>query len=142
MRWLIGFKLCCYAFSLLPFSTEDDFGQLEDLVLVFPENSMDEAEECRDISILNNLAIEKTENFSIHIVDMEENVFLHIEWLTIFIRDDDCKSWGGGGGTMLYAYKACLHTQNWSALTLSKAFVEFSIIEGCVTQTTFKSIMI
>ena len=58
---------------------------------MFPVNSMDGADECRDISILNNLAIEKTENFSLHIIDVEENVFLHIEWLTIHIRDDDCK---------------------------------------------------
>jgi hypothetical protein len=58
---------------------------------VFPAGSTEGEEDCIDISILNNLAIEKTENFSLHVVDTEENVFLHIQWLTIAIGDDDSK---------------------------------------------------
>lgn len=70
---------------------ESDFGIVEDFTITFDEGSTDGDTECFDVSIFSNSAFEKTENFSLRIVAVEENVHLHIDELTITILDDDCK---------------------------------------------------
>lgn len=73
------------------FTADTDYGILDEFLRMFEVGSVNGDEDCIDISILNNLAFEKTESLSVHIVAVEATVRIHIAYLTIVIHDDDGK---------------------------------------------------
>lgn len=62
-----------------------------DITVSFPENSEDGSQSCFDVSITNDTLFEKTQNFSLHIGAVEDNVHVHNEYFIVSIHDDDCK---------------------------------------------------
>lgn len=68
-----------------------DYSVLSDFTIIFDETSNDGTTECFDVPILNNLALENTEQFSLSITSVEDNVLLAIANLVIHINDDDSK---------------------------------------------------
>lgn len=59
--------------------------------IIFPADSVNGNQVCFDVSIIDDLAFEKDEYFSLHIVSAEDNVIIHIEYISFHIHDDDCE---------------------------------------------------
>lgn len=60
-------------------------------VLTFPEGSIEGARSCLNISILDDMAFEKTEYFTVDIGNTPGNVQVHIASTSVHIMDDDSK---------------------------------------------------
>lgn len=59
--------------------------------IIFPANSMNGDQVCFGVRIIDDLAFEKDEYFELHIVGAEDNVILHVAYISFHIHDDDCK---------------------------------------------------
>lgn len=76
---------------LLSLSAEQDYIAVNNQTLSFDVGDVDGELRCVDITILDNIAFEKTEHFYVHI-DSETEVVIHQEYAPVYIVDDDRKS--------------------------------------------------
>ena len=79
-----------YMLYIFIYSAGSDFVDVAATV-VFPPGSDNGDVECFGVTIMNDMAFEKDEYFTLHFSAVEEGVEIHEAYLSIHILDDDGK---------------------------------------------------
>lgn len=82
---LLRVKTCFFSYA-----AGSDFDAVAATVM-FPVNSENGQRSCFEVTILNDMAFEKNQSFILNITAVEDNVQVHLRYITVNIVDNDSK---------------------------------------------------